>query len=382
MTTVFELFFWISLFAIFYSYAGYPAVVSLLARLFGRENVRDESRLPSVAVIIPACNEERVIRDKIANTLSLSYPPELLTVWVGSDRSTDSTDDIVRGFADPRVRLWVAPRRGGKTSIINALAAEADAEIIVVTDADIMLESGSVRALARHYADPRVGGACGNTEHVTTAAGGGGEEKAYRSLESFLKDRESRLHSTVSAFGSFFSFRKSLFSPLPRNAYSNDDVVIPLSIVRKKYRVVFDPSSRSFERVTPDMKTEFVRRVRIGAGNFQAFFWFLDFLNPLKGWPWFCYISHKATRWFSPFFILVAALSCALLAFADGSAVYAAFFWAGLCLAAVALLYPVLPVGPVRPLYYFLSMNAALLLGFFRYVAGIRSAAWSRTERG
>jgi hypothetical protein len=93
-------------------------------------------------------------------------------------------------------------------------------------------------------------------------------------------------------------------------------------------------------------------------------------------------VSHKATRWFSPFFILFAALSCGLLAFAGGPVAYAVLFWTGMCVAAVALSYLALPLAPVRPLYYFISMNAALFLGFFRYVTGIRSAAWSRTERG
>ena len=263
--------------------------------------------------------------------------------------------------------------------MINKLAPQVPAEVLMFTDANTMHRPASLRTMVRHFADPAVGGVGGHIEHVFAQKEL--EEVLYRSFESRQKVLESRLHSTISAYGGFYSVRKELFSPIRYNAYSNDDVLIPMNIIRGGRRVIFDAEAVSEEDTTENIKHEFSRRIRIGAGNFQAFFWLLDFLNPLKGWPWFCYVSHKAARWFSPFFILSAALSCGLLAFAGGPTLYAVLFWAGACVAVVTLSYLLIPLAPVRPLYYFLSMNAALFLGFFRYVSGIRSAAWSRTER-
>lgn len=375
-----QILFWLSLFLLAYSYAIYPLLLSFFARVFGRPAAASESFFPAVAVIVPVYNEQAVVRRKIENILALDYPKDKLDIWIGSDCSTDATHGIVRSLADPRVHLWIADARGGKTEVINRLAPQVKADVLMFTDANTMHRSGSLRKMVRHFADPAVGGVGGHIEHVFVQKEI--EEVLYRSFESRQKVLESRLHSTISAYGGFYSVRRELFRPIRYNAYSNDDVLIPMNIIRGGRRVIFDAEAVSEEDTTENIRHEFSRRIRIGAGNFQAFFWLLDFLNPLKGWPWFCYVSHKATRWFSPFFILSAALSCALLAFAGGPPAFAVLFWAGVCVAAVALSYLAVPVRPVRPLYYFISMNAALFLGFFRYVAGIRSAAWSRTERG
>jgi cellulose synthase/poly-beta-1,6-N-acetylglucosamine synthase-like glycosyltransferase len=374
-----QIVFWISLFLLVYSYALYPLLLSLFARLFGRPAAADESYFPRVGVVVPVYNEEAVVRRKIENLLALDYPKDKLSVWIGSDCSTDATHEIVGSIGDPRVHLWVADARGGKTEVINKLAPQIPAEVLMFTDANTMHRRGSLRKMVRHFADPSVGGVGGHIEHLFARKEF--VEVLYRSFESRQKVLESRLHSTISAYGGFYSVRKELFRPIQYNAYSNDDVLIPMNIIRNNCRIIFDADAVSEEETTENIKHEFSRRIRIGAGNFQAFFWLLDFLSPLKGWPWFCYVSHKATRWFSPFFIIFAALSCAVLAFAGGPGFYAVLFYTAVFLTAVALSYRIIPLPPVRALNYFITMNAALFAGFFRYVSGIRSAAWSRTER-
>jgi cellulose synthase/poly-beta-1,6-N-acetylglucosamine synthase-like glycosyltransferase len=374
-----QILFWLSLFLLAYSYALYPILLSLFARLFGRPARANESFFPTVGVVVPVYNEEAVVKKKIENLLALDYPTDRLGVWIGSDCSTDATHAIVRAVSDPRVHLWVAETRAGKTEVINNLAPRVPAEVLLFTDANTMHRPDSLRKMVRHYADPSVGGVGGHIEHRFSRKEF--EEVLYRSFESRQKVLESRLHSTISAFGGFYSVRKEIFRPIQHNAYSNDDVLIPMNTIRSRRRMIFDSEAVSEEDTTESIKYEFSRRIRIGAGNFQAFFWLLDFLNPLKGWPWFCYVSHKATRWFSPFFILGAALSCLLLVLARGPALYAGLFCTGLCGIAVALSYLAFPLPFVRPLYYFISMNAALFAGFFRYLGGIRTAVWSRTER-
>ena len=59
-----ETFFWISAAVIFYVYAGYPAILTIMARR-QRLTRLDENYLPSVAVIIAAYNEEKVLREKL-----------------------------------------------------------------------------------------------------------------------------------------------------------------------------------------------------------------------------------------------------------------------------------------------------------------------------
>jgi len=375
-----EIIFWISIFIIIYSYLLYPVTLTIFSRAFGRPTLKNEQLRPIVAVLVPVHNEENVIRKKIENILNLDYPPEKLWIWIGSDCSTDATEQIVRDLGHPRINLWRAPERGGKTGVINRLAPLIDADIILFTDANTMHRRDCLRAMVRHFADPEVGGVAGHIDHVLSDE----DEYAetfYRTFESKQKFMEGLLHSTISAFGGFYALRSPLFRPIPANAYSNDDVLIPMNVVRQGFRVVYDAEAVSEEDVTEGVKTEFKRRIRIGAGNFQAFFWLLDFLNPLKGWPFFCYVSHKVTRWFSPLFFTMAALSCIFLFFASGRVLYSMIFMAGLVLSVAGVFHKFIPLRITRHIFYFIAMNTALVLGFFRFIIGIRSAAWSRTER-
>ncbi len=380
MRLVFEALFWLSLLMIIYSYLFYPLLLVVFARYFSKPVRSDENHLPTVGVLVPAYNEEKVIRRKIENILSLDYPADKISVWVGSDCSNDATEKIVSEFTDSRVHLWRAPGRGGKTGIVNRLAPLVDSEILLFTDANTVHKSGCLKAMVRHFADPQVGGVAGHIEHVTQE-GDENAEMIYRNFESKQKYLEGRLHSSISAFGGFYAIRKSLFKPIPFNAYSNDDVLIPMNIIRQGYRIIYEIDAVSEEDMTEKVSSEFQRRVRIGAGNFQAFFWLIDFFSPAKGWPWFCYMSHKVTRWFSPFFIMLAFFSCLGLVVLDDLKFYDFIFTCGSIFALSGVLYKSISLRINRHIFYFFAMNLALLLGFIRFAGGIRSAVWKRTER-
>ena len=381
MLFLFKVVFWLSLGVIVYSYLIYPCFLIIFARLFGRPvNRGGDDYLPHIGVLVPAYNEEKVIRRKIESILSMDYPSDKISIWVGSDCSDDATDEIVKGMSDPRIHFWRSERRGGKTGIINGLAPQIPSEIIMFTDANTMHHKDCLRVMVKHFADPRVGGVAGHIEHKASVENENAET-VYRSFESRQKFLEGRLHSSISAFGGFYAIRGELFRPIPQNAYSNDDVLIPMNVIRQGYRIIYDLDSVSEEDMTDKVSSEFQRRVRIGAGNFQSFFWLLDFFNPLRGWPWFCYISHKVTRWFSPFFILLCLISCLGIVTLGGSQMYKFLLSCGIIFSISGLLYHQVPLRINRHIFYFFAMNLALLLGAARFTSGIKSAVWKRTER-
>lgn len=380
MASLWEILFWAAVFVLMYSYTLYPLLLIIFTRFFGNPVQQDPHFYPSVGVLVPAHNEERVIKKKIDNILAINYPPEKLSVWVGSDCSTDATEAIVRGCNDKRVHLWVAPTRGGKTGVLNRLAPCIDAEVILFTDANTMHRKDCLSAMVRHFADRRVGGVAGHINHAQSGDDEMGEGM-YRTFESRQKFLEGMLHSTISAFGGFYAIRKDAFRPIPDNAYSNDDVLIPMNVIRQGLRIIYEPEAVSEEDTTGNTKSEFSRRIRIGAGNFQAFSWLLDFIVPFRGWPSFCLISHKFTRWFSPLFMLLAAVSCTVLFFKSDLDLYKMLFAAGSIIVVTGLLHKLIPLRISHHVYYFLAMNVALLLGFKKFCRGIKSAAWSRTER-
>jgi len=380
MLSLCEIIFWLSLFILVYSYTVYPVLLFIFVRMFGKPVRQDTSYEPTIGVLVPAHNEEKVIQKKIDNILAMHYPTEKLSIWVGSDCSTDATEAIVQNNNNPRIHLWKATERGGKTGVLNGLAPLIDTDIILFTDANTLHHPDCLRAIVRNFADERVGGVAGHIEHAIS----GDEEMGeglYRSFESKQKFYEGVLHSSISAFGGFYAIRKVLFKPIRKNAYSNDDVLIPMNVIRQGYRIIYELEAISEEENTGNIGSEFSRRVRIGAGNFQAFFWLLDFFNPLRGWPSFCLISHKFTRWFSPLFLLSAVVSCGMLFFRGDNDLYRILFAVGSFTVVSGLLHKLIPLRLNRHIYYFFVMNVALIFGFFRFLGGIKTAAWSRTER-
>ena len=368
------------IFLVMYSYLIYPVLLFLLSRIFRKKVKFDKQYFPSVGVVVPVYNEEKVILKKIENLLSLEYPADKLSIWIGSDNSTDQTNKLVSSFNDSRIHLWIAEKRGGKTEILNNVVPVVDSEIIFLTDANTIHHPDCLLKMVGFYADEKVGAVAGRVDYITK---GSKEfaEVAYRSFEVWQKELESQLHSSISAFGGFYTIRKDLFKQIPYNAYSNDDVLIPMNIIRKGKRVIFNSNALSSEDITGSIKSEFSRRIRIGAGNFQVFFWLLDFLSPLKGWPAFCFISHKAIRFFSSIFLSVSYILLVVLSIITPFYIYRLLFGVGSIFLLLACSYMVFRFKIIRPFHYFLVMNVALLLGFFRYMRGIKSAVWARTDR-
>ncbi len=373
----------VSMALVAHTYLLYPLALRVLARLFGRPVRRDESYAPSVAFLVPAYNEQRVILNKIRNIFASTYPPERITVWIGSDKSTDQTNAVVKEFAghDPRVRLLVAARRVGKTGILNEIAPKIDAEVIVFTDANTMHRPDALRAMVAAFADPAVGAVAGQIEHAQHDAGIR-EERLYRTFEVAQKQDEALLHSVIGAFGGFYAVRARLFRPIPRNAYSNDDVLIPMNIVRQGYRVWYEAGAVSTEDSTEDLRQEFRRRVRIGAGNYQSLVWLAWLLNPLHARVWFCYVSHKVLRWLAPLLMLFALASLVVLAVLTAHPVWQLSLGIVIAATVAAVASPIAPLPLSRTLFYFLAMNTALLAGLGKFLTGIRTAAWERTARG
>src|SRR3989338_5981263 len=86
------------------------------------EKKRNLSSKPIVSVIIPAYNEEGVIRETMNSALNLDYPPEKLELIVVNDGSTDETrkivEDVISENKSKRIIL-VNQKNKGKYSALN-----------------------------------------------------------------------------------------------------------------------------------------------------------------------------------------------------------------------------------------------------------------------
>lgn len=367
--------FWLSLATCIYVYAGYPALLVAMAALF-RRPVRKAPVEPSVSLVIPAYNEEKVIEAKIQNVLALDYPPEKLDIVVVSDGSTDRTNAIAACYVGSgRVRLIAYPANRGKLAALNDTVPGLRGEIAVFSDAASMLRPDALRQLVRCFADPRVGAVSGLYRvHNADAAELGAQEDLYWKYETFLKRLEAELHSIIGAHGALYAIRRNLY-PFPSPEIINDDYVIPVRILQKGYRVYYETSAVASEEAHE--MGGFSRRVRIMTGNFQQLRELPSLLWPPRPLPLFFFLSHKAARLLVPFAMIALAVSNVFLL---GRPLYDAAFLAQAIFYGAVLLGALFPAAPrlVRLPYYFSMINAAAFLGVYYAAIGRDKLLWKR----
>jgi cellulose synthase/poly-beta-1,6-N-acetylglucosamine synthase-like glycosyltransferase len=387
---------WLSLALVAFSYAGYFLVLVVwdgvreslgaLRFLAGGPDRRVRGAVeawPKVSIVFSAYNEERCIREKIENCLALDYPADRLEIVVGCDGCTDRTAEIARTVGGERVKVHEAERRGGKPGLISRLVPAAEGDIVVLTDANVMFDPGAVRALVRRFRDPRVGAVVGRLRlfNPTKAEF---EESLYWKYETILKYYEGKHGCVLGANGGIYAVRKLLFSPLRPDTIV-DDFVIPVRIAVRGWKVPYEPDAVAHEETTEDPAREFVRRARIGAGNWQALARVPDVLDPRMGFLFFSFVSHKLLRWATPFLLALALVLNFWLVAEGAGTTYRALLAAQLAFYGLALLGRRGLPAPFRRIAslarYFLEMNGALAVGFWRFLRGTQRATWQRTER-
>ena len=301
--------FWLSLFLVFFAYAGYPLLLFLRAR-FWPIAVSKASIFPRVTILVAAYNEEKNLPDKLGNLAALDFPADLLEVIVVSDGSVDGTDKILDAWDSYSRRSIKLPVHRGKAAALNVGAAEAKGEIIVFTDARQTIASDALKILVANFADPCVGCVSGelmlseNPKTHTRPSEGLG---LYWRVEKNIRYWEGLVGSTVGATGALYAIRKKLFSPIPKDLVL-DDVYVPLQVARQGQRVVFEPRALAWDDFMPTAKQEFARKLRTLTGNYQLLQfapWVLTTSNPLL----FEFVCHKLLRLLVPFALLGLLIS-------------------------------------------------------------------------
>ncbi len=385
--------FWLSLFIIFYTFAGYAVILYILVRI--RRLVKGKRRstevpeylLPSCTLIIAAYNEEDFIRQKIGNTLELNYPEDKLDIVFVTDGSTDRTPDIIKEY--PRIKLLHEASRNGKIAAVHRAVADVETEVIVFTDANTFLNREALTAICRHYSDPTVGAVAGEKRIISGAqadASAAGEG-FYWKYESTLKKWDSELYSVVGAAGELFSVRRHLYSPVSPNAIL-DDFMISMLIALKGYRIVYEPDAYALETASENVSEELKRKIRIAAGGIQSILWLKHLLNIFRyGVLSFQYISHRVLRWtITPFLLVLVFLLNILIVLLSPELLYIVllsfqFTFYTLALTGMILEKKQLRVKVLFIPYYFCVMNYAVAAGIFRYFRKQQSAVWEKAKR-
>jgi cellulose synthase/poly-beta-1,6-N-acetylglucosamine synthase-like glycosyltransferase len=372
-----EFVFWLCLALILYVYLGYPLL--LLCGLLGRRKlVPRRSILPSLSILVPAHDEQRMIRAKLQNLLSQDYPPDKLEILVGDDRSTDATASIVRDFQHRGVRLFVSETRRGKSAVQNQLVARSRGEVLVFTDADCLLPQNALRTIVEHFAADNVALVTNcatflNKDDTGIVKG----EGLYWKYERWLRCEESDRGLLAMASGSLFAMRRLLWTPLDPNV--GDDFVLPLRVAKAGFRNVLETRVSAATQLTQIQAHSMLRmKMRIISKDLYGLLSNPACLNPFQVGPvaislW----SHKLLRWAVPYFLLALFISNIFLARQKFYAFFLAAQLAFYLVSAAGLVFRGLQSRfPLSAFSSFCVVNFASLLGTLHCITSGKAGQW------
>jgi cellulose synthase/poly-beta-1,6-N-acetylglucosamine synthase-like glycosyltransferase len=386
---IWQILFWLCIALIIHSYLIYPSILYILALNKKENEIRfdPEENLPFVSVILSVYNEEQLIREKLRSVFTTSYPADKFELLVGSDGSTDQTNNILRLFSveEPAFRFFPYEERTGKGNVINRLREEAKGEILIFTDADIMFSKDLIYKLVRHFKNDSIGVVATNIAKKNPDANGiSVQEWSFMSRETRIKYREGKIWGTMmGAYGACYAIRNDLFTPVPAG-YTVDDFFITMKVLEQKYKCILDLDAVHYEIISNQLSEEFRRRIRISSGNFQNLRTFYKLLWPPFNGLSFSFISHKVIRWIVPFLMILLIVSNIFLY--PVNLFYRITLYTQLGLLCIPVLDFILrklglQIVFLRFITYFYSMNLALLAGFFKFIKGAETNVWQPTQR-
>lgn len=387
--------FWISTGLIAYVYAGYPLILWVLTRLRPNPNW-PEINFPFVTLVIAAYNEEQAITQKLDNSLELDYPKNRLQILVAVDGGEDNTLEIVKLYTNKGIEYDFNPGRNGKMAAINRIMPKTKGEIILFSDANNLFSKQALKELVKPFSDTTVGAVTGSKNIINGDGALGESEDLYWRYESLIKELETRLGCCTAVAGEILAIRKSLFQP-PPDKVINDDFYLATDLIKRGYRVIYEPKAKSFERISATAADEIKRRARIIAGRYQALAnasRLIPLNKPIIAWQ---LISHKFLRPIVPFAMILALLANIYAVIIPPIVTNASWFNLGypysrLLLSLQGLFYGAAWLGNRskqtgwfgKVLYlptFLVNSNWAALIGFYRHLSGKQTALWERVQR-
>ena len=342
-----------------------------------------DDELPSIAILIAAHNEEKVIEKKILSVFNTNYPSSKLKVFIGSDASTDRTDQIISNLTNTYSNIEFIKFKGrvGKISIINHLQSLCDEPVLILSDANVIFKQNTIFELVKYFKESKVGLVSANIiKESSNNDGISYQEKKYLNFENKIKASESYAFNFImGAEGGCYAIRNNLFSKVPSN-FIVDDFFITMQVLERKNYALLNNLAICIEDVTTDISSEYRRKVRISSGNFQNLFFFKHLLFDFSS-ICFAFWSHKVLRWLTPFFIFICLFSSVFLI-----PYHKFFIWIS-CIQLVLLLFPLFNYFFkfnnvfLKFIAHFYLMNFALFEGFIKFIKGIKSSIWEPINR-
>jgi len=246
--------YFICIFFIWWSYAGYIfylLIYYLLRRGF-EEDKEGKFKNPSVSVIVPIFNEEKLIEKKIRNLESLIYngKKEFLLVDGGS---TDKTLLIIKKLISRKPAFKLLQTETGKIKQLNYGLSKSRGTIIVVTDSDAFLSPNTLEFLIKEFFKNKRVGVVGAYVLPRTLFK---IEREYWQEQNQLRLIESRVYSSSIVVAPCYAFRRALIKKFPDDCVA-DDVYLSFYAQSRGFMVKYIPQALVYELRGPKNIHEF-----------------------------------------------------------------------------------------------------------------------------
>ncbi|SER59908.1 glycosyltransferase family 2 protein [Salisediminibacterium halotolerans] len=384
MFQIFEVIFWLVLVLIIYSFAGYPLILMLLDKILKpKQHVKIYDDKPKVSIIVPAHNEEDVIKDKLNNLSQLDYPYNKVQIIIASDNSNDETNNIVMNFinnSDKNIKLYEVKERKGKTNAQNEAVRVATGEFLIFTDANSMLDKDAVTELAAAFTEKDIMYVAGQLVYVNQLDNiTSNSEATYWSYEMKLRDIESRLQAITAGNGAVYAIRAKDYIDLP--LIKSHDAGIPLESALRHKRSIFNKRAIAYEKAGETSGDEFNRKVRMFRSILDTIFRKPQKYNVFKHkWFSFFYFSHRTLRASSFLLHIVLLISNIYLSVFSG--LYSVVLIFHISFYVLALLSRVFQSNNKLfyfPYYYTMTLMAQLT-GAYKQLTGKSKPFWEKAE--
>jgi cellulose synthase/poly-beta-1,6-N-acetylglucosamine synthase-like glycosyltransferase len=382
--SIMELVFWALMVLMAYTLNGYPVLLSLFSRLKREREFPPAGERPMVSFIVAAYNEENNIRDKLNNLAAVDYDDDKIEFIIGSDASTDGTDEILRQKAedDPRFSYFRLDQRSGKIAVLRRAVEKARGEILVFTDCSVRTDADIMPVILSSFRHPDVGLVSSRDIWVQDGGVGPAGQHDYIDYDMRIRRRESRLNSLVSASGSFFAVRRELFQPYGDD--QADDFALSLMVYRRGYKVIHRDDLIGYVPMVKSSGAELSRRSRIVQAGIRTVLANLGLLNPFR-YPVYAWQlwSHKALKWLFPFMAL-AGLVLAMILWNEGL-VYRLVVFGYIAVIVIGTMGLAVRSESANrsgsTAVFLLLSSAAVLIAWYKVIIGARAKTWEPSHR-
>lgn len=314
MEIVIKTIFFISAFIISWAMIGYPLSLKIIHKLFkGRELKKNYSYQPTVTVMVVAHNEEKVIKDKLENIIRLDYPKDKIKFLISSDNSTDKTNEIVREFikchSNEKIKLYEVKERKGKTNAQNEAQKIVNSEILVMTDANSMMDENSVKELVAAFTDDDISYVSGRLIIINKSISDvTSSENTYWDSDTKIRKIESDIQTITAGNGAIYACKNTEyydFEPIKCH-----DGNMPRHYALKGKRALYNPDAIAYEKAGEVIADEFKRKTRMNRGILRNILPEAKILNFFRyGWYSYFYFGHRTCRyllWITHLTILIS----------------------------------------------------------------------------